>query len=90
MACLPSIVVDLLDSVCCRPLRDASFAAVAALANGKGGMPALQSFGTAVSFVTNTNWQSYSGEVLGFFVQMADSRCRTSGRPQWEWPFSLP
>lgn len=41
------------------------------LANGKEGMPALQSFGTAVSFVTNTNWQSYSGEVLGFFVQMA-------------------
>ena len=30
------------------------------LANGKDGMPLLQSFNTAVSFVTNTNWQSYS------------------------------
>ncbi len=30
------------------------------------------SFNTAVSFVTNTNWQSYSGEsTLGFTVQMA-------------------
>lgn len=29
-------------------------------------------FNTAVSFVTNTNWQSYSGEsTLGYFVQMA-------------------
>jgi K+-transporting ATPase ATPase A chain len=28
-------------------------------------------FNTAVSFVTNTNWQSYSGEVtLGYFVQL--------------------
>jgi K+-transporting ATPase ATPase A chain len=30
------------------------------------------SFNTAVSFVTNTNWQSYSGEnTLSYFVQMA-------------------
>jgi K+-transporting ATPase ATPase A chain len=29
-------------------------------------------FNTAVSFVTNTNWQSYSGEsTLSYFVQMA-------------------
>lgn len=29
-------------------------------------------FNTAVSFVTNTNWQAYSGETaLGYFVQMA-------------------
>ena len=31
-----------------------------------------QSFNTAISFVTNTNWQSYSGEVaMGHLVQMA-------------------
>jgi K+-transporting ATPase ATPase A chain len=30
------------------------------------------SFNTAVSFITNTNWQSYSGEsTLGYLVQMA-------------------
>ena len=31
-----------------------------------------QAFNTAVSFVTNTNWQSYSGEAtLSYFSQMA-------------------
>jgi potassium-transporting ATPase potassium-binding subunit len=35
-------------------------------------MPADQSFNTAISFATNTNWQSYSGEsTLGHLVQMA-------------------
>ena len=35
-------------------------------------MPAHQAFNTAASFVTNTNWQSYSGEsALGYVVQMA-------------------
>ena len=35
-------------------------------------MTADQSFNTATSFVTNTNWQSYSGEsALGYVVQMA-------------------
>ena len=30
------------------------------------------SFNTAVSFITNTNWQGYSGEsTMGYFVQMA-------------------
>jgi potassium-transporting ATPase potassium-binding subunit len=39
---------------------------------GRDGMPALQSLNTAVSFVTNTNWQSYSGEAaLGYTAQMA-------------------
>ncbi|MDT4930539.1 MAG: potassium-transporting ATPase potassium-binding subunit [Pseudonocardiales bacterium] len=34
-------------------------------------MTADQSFNTAASFVTNTNWQSYSGEnALGYIVQM--------------------
>ena len=37
---------------------------------GRPGMPAAQGFNTAVSFVTNTNWQSYSGETaLGYTVQ---------------------
>ncbi len=39
------------------------------------GMPAMeptQAWNTAVSFVTNTNWQSYSGEsAVGHLVQMA-------------------
>ena len=36
------------------------------------GMPWWMSFNTAVSFVTNTNWQSYAGEsTLGFTAQMA-------------------
>jgi K+-transporting ATPase ATPase A chain len=35
-------------------------------------MSADQSFNTAASFVTNTDWQSYSGEsALGYVVQMA-------------------
>jgi potassium-transporting ATPase potassium-binding subunit len=35
-------------------------------------MTSDQSFNTAASFVTNTNWQSYSGEnALGYVVQMA-------------------
>jgi K+-transporting ATPase ATPase A chain len=39
---------------------------------GREGMPALQSLNTAFSFVTNTNWQSYSGEAaLGYSAQMA-------------------
>ncbi|MET0930000.1 MAG: potassium-transporting ATPase subunit KdpA [Aeromicrobium sp.] len=36
------------------------------------GMPGWMSFNTAISFVTNTNWQSYGGEsTLGFTAQMA-------------------
>jgi len=37
---------------------------------GRPGMGKAQGFNTAVSFVTNTNWQSYSGETaLGYTVQ---------------------
>ena len=36
------------------------------------GVPAAGAFNTAVSFVTNTNWQWYSGEAtMGHLVQMA-------------------
>ena len=39
---------------------------------GFKGMEEAQSFSTAASFVTNTNWQSYSGEsTLGYVAQMA-------------------
>jgi potassium-transporting ATPase potassium-binding subunit len=39
---------------------------------GFPGMEQGQSFNTAASFITNTNWQSYSGEsALGYTVQMA-------------------
>ncbi|WP_329361773.1 potassium-transporting ATPase subunit KdpA [Streptomyces sp. NBC_00669] len=42
------------------------------LALGTPSMKADQAFNTAASFVTNTNWQSYSGEsALGHLVQMA-------------------
>jgi K+-transporting ATPase ATPase A chain len=41
------------------------------LALGTPRMNAGQAFNTATSFVTNTNWQSYSGEsALGYLVQM--------------------
>ncbi|WP_189054097.1 potassium-transporting ATPase subunit KdpA [Longimycelium tulufanense] len=39
---------------------------------GRGAVEPGMAFNTAVSFVTNTNWQSYAGEeVLGHTVQMA-------------------
>lgn len=39
---------------------------------GLGPVPPELSFNTAVSFVTNTNWQSYGGEsTMGYLVQMA-------------------
>jgi len=42
------------------------------LSLGFDGMPADQAWNTAVSFVTNTNWQSYSGEAaVGHLAQMA-------------------
>ena len=42
------------------------------LSLGFKAVPADQAWNTAVSFVTNTSWQSYSGEVtMGYLVQMA-------------------
>ncbi|WP_162162903.1 potassium-transporting ATPase subunit KdpA, partial [Gorillibacterium massiliense] len=39
--------------------------------DGIGNMPAAQAFNTATSFITNTNWQSYSGEnALSYLSQM--------------------
>lgn len=40
--------------------------------DGSAGMPADLAFNTAISFVTNTNWQAYSGEAqLSYLAQMA-------------------
>ncbi len=40
--------------------------------DGIGNMPTWLAFNTASSFITNTNWQSYSGEnALSYFSQMA-------------------
>jgi K+-transporting ATPase ATPase A chain len=37
-----------------------------------GGVTSASAFNTAVSFVTNTNWQGYAGEnTMGYLVQMA-------------------
>lgn len=42
------------------------------LSLGFPGMESSQAFNTAISFVTNTNWQSYSGEsTIGHLVQMS-------------------
>jgi potassium-transporting ATPase potassium-binding subunit len=39
---------------------------------GRHGVPPALAWNTAASFVTNTNWQNYSGEsTMGHFVQMA-------------------
>ncbi|HEY7858207.1 MAG TPA: potassium-transporting ATPase subunit KdpA [Candidatus Nanopelagicales bacterium] len=41
------------------------------LDNGIDNMPPFQALNTAISFVTNTNWQSYSGETgTSYLVQM--------------------
>ena len=46
--------------------------AVLPWALGMPGVPAVGAWNTAVSFVTNTNWQWYSGEsTMGYFAQMA-------------------
>ncbi|QGR00127.1 potassium-transporting ATPase subunit KdpA [Paenibacillus psychroresistens] len=40
--------------------------------DGIGNMPTWLAFNTSISFITNTNWQSYSGEnSLSYFSQMA-------------------
>jgi potassium-transporting ATPase potassium-binding subunit len=40
--------------------------------NGQSNVPPFLAWNTAASFVTNTNWQNYSGETtMGYVVQMA-------------------
>ena len=46
---------------------------------------------TAVSFITNTNWQAYSGERRpATSPRWWGSRCTTSSPPPPAWPSSLP
>jgi len=53
------------------PLNPQAFGTAAAAAGATPMTPDL-AFNTAVSFVTNTNWQSYVGETtMSYFVQMA-------------------
>jgi potassium-transporting ATPase potassium-binding subunit len=60
---------------CCSACR----LAAAQSAGHSGNVSPDSSFNTAVSFVTNTNWQGYSGEsTMSYLTQMAGSRCRTS------------
>jgi len=42
------------------------------LSNGQAGVPPALAWNTAASFVTNTNWQNYSGETtMGYLTQMS-------------------
>jgi len=46
---------------------------------GFAGLAPDLAFNTAVSFVTNTNWQAYAGEsTMSHFSQMAGLACSTS------------
>ena len=52
--------------------------------------PAL-AWNTAVSFVTNTNWQAYSGEsTRATWYRWPAWRCRTSCPPPSAWPWRSP
>ena len=47
------------------------------------GVDPVLAFNTSLSFVTNTNWQSYVPETtMGYLVQMGGSPSRTSFRPR--------
>ena len=64
---------------CCRSTRSTS-----------ARCPDRQAFETAASFTTNTNWQSYAGEIDDVLplADDASSRCTTSSRRRsaWRWP----
>jgi K+-transporting ATPase ATPase A chain len=50
--------------------------------NGMANVNPITAWNTAASFVTNTNWQNYSGEsTMGYVTQMPAWRCRTSCPP---------
>ena len=52
--------------------------------------PAL-SFNTAVSFLTNTNWQAYAGEsTMSHLSQMLAWCCTSTSRPPWAWRWRSP
>ena len=56
---------------------------------GLPGVGVDSSLNTAVSFVSNTNWQGYAGEAtMSYLTQMLALGCRTSCRPRpaSRWP----
>jgi potassium-transporting ATPase potassium-binding subunit len=56
-----------------------------------GGLSWDLAFNTAVSFVTNTNWQAYSGEsTLSYLSQMVGLTVQTSCRLRPVSPWRLP
>lgn len=58
---------------------------------GVDGMGALQAFNVAVSFVTGTNWQSYSGEVsVSYFSQAVGLAVQNFAARAPVRPFLLP
>ncbi len=69
------------------PLNPMHFSTGQAPMNATPMTPDL-AFNTAVSFMTNTNWQSYSPDTtLSYLVQMARLQSRTSFPRQWELPW---
>ena len=62
------------------------------LSLGFPGMEQSQAFNTAASFVTNTNWQSYSGEsaLSVTWCRWRAWPCRTSCRPRSACPSQSP
>ena len=58
---------------------------------GFDNVPAPLAFNTAASFVTNTNWQSYSpDQTLGYSVQIAGLCVQTSFPPRSASPYPSP
>jgi K+-transporting ATPase ATPase A chain len=58
--------------------------------DGFGAVDAYLALNTAVSFVTNTNWQNYRGEQTMSHLTQMPLRCRTSSRPGSAWPLPSP
>ena len=59
-------------SACCSSTRCSDFRRCCRTRSGLPPVPEGLAFNTAVSFVTNTNWQSYSPELtMGYTVQLA-------------------
>ena len=58
---------------------------------GQAAVEQVLAFNTSVSFVTNTNWQSYVPETtMGYLVQMAGLTVQISSRPQLASCWRLP
>ena len=66
--------------------RSSGCRACSAQPAGCGAVSPDLSWNTAVSFVTNTNWQTYGGETtMSYLTQMSPSRCRTSSARRRAW-----